>query len=148
MGSTGIADCDFRWINCDIGKGSDIMGDIGKHFNRSEFACPCCGLDNIDLSFVAKLDKGRKLLDFPFKINSGCRCANHNKVVGGSPKSAHLPSDLDGKCRAVDIAITNSRERFKFLVWAVSVFSRIGIGKNFIHVDDDKSKTPYVIWVY
>lgn len=148
MGSISNADFNFGGANRDIDKGGGVMGDLGKYFNRSEFACPCCGLDNVDLSFIAKLNKGRELLEFPFKINSGCRCANHNKAVGGSPKSAHLPSDLDGKCRGADIAITNSRQRFKFLVWAVSVFNRIGIGKNFIHVDDDTSKTPYVIWVY
>ena len=124
------------------------MGDLGKYFNRSEFACPCCGLDNVDPSFIAKLNKGRELLEFPFKINSGCRCSRHNRKVKGSFLSAHLPADSDGKCRAADISITDSSKRFKFLVWAISTFNRIGIGKNSIHVDDDKTKHPYVIWVY
>lgn len=66
------------------------MGDISKHFNRSEFACKCgCGFDVVDVELVNTLETLRQLLG-PVSINSGCRCKAHNDSVGGSPHSQHL----------------------------------------------------------
>ena len=64
---------------------------------RSEMACRCgCGFDCIDyqLKFILE-DLGCK---FSIKINSGCRCETHNKIVGGVANSYH------GQGKAVDIS--------------------------------------------
>jgi hypothetical protein len=43
----------------------------------------------------------------------------------------------------------NSTQRYATLKGLFLVgFSRIGIGKNFIHVDDDSEKAMKVVWLY
>ena len=50
---------------------------------------------------------------------------------------------------AVDISCNSSRDRSIILTALIdSGFTRIGIGKTFIHVDLDKSKSQNVIWMY
>ncbi len=121
------------------------MGDLTKNFSRHEFACKCgCGKDNIDLDFVETLQRIRDLTSYKMKINSGTRCRKHNatKRVGGKPTSSHL------KGVAVDIACKSSKKRYELLSLLGDEFHRIGIGKDFIHVDSDWTKTPEVTWVY
>ena len=113
-----------------------------KYFNKEEFDCPDCGFNNIDYDFVAKLELMREKLGMPFKITSGCRCEKHNKDAGGKPDSAHL------KGLAADIAVTGSRTRFTLIRLAYGFFLRIGVGRTFIHLDDDKALPQYVMWVY
>ncbi len=77
------------------------------------------------------------------KINSGCRCIKHNAVVGGKPTSSHLIG------WAADIAYAGSRRRFRLLKALLDAgFHRIGIGEEFIHVDDDPGKPGELIWLY
>ena len=66
--------------------------DYIKHFNKSEFACKCgCGFDNINLDLVKLLEQIRSHFgDNPLYITSGCRCASHNKAVGGVQGSRHV----------------------------------------------------------
>lgn len=64
---------------------------------------------------------------------------------------------------AVDIAVNDLRERFEVLrdvfafnccnanrpsADAISEIKRIGIAKNFIHIDIDPGKTQDVVWIY
>jgi uncharacterized protein YcbK (DUF882 family) len=115
------------------------------YFNRYDFKCKCgCGFNNIDTEFVDKLNEAREIAGVPFVITSGCRCRKHNAAVStcGDPlDSPHL------KGVAADIAIQNSIVRYLVLTALVAVgFTRIGIGRNFIHVDMDDNKPPKVIW--
>lgn len=81
--------------------------------------------------------------DFLKKITSGVRCPECNKKVGGVESSAHLLG------KAVDVAVSDSRERMEIVRVAMQVgFTRIGIGKNFVHLDVDNTKTDYVLWLY
>ena len=81
--------------------------------------------------------------NIPFIINSAWRSADHNEKVGGKPDSSHL------KGLAVDIKVTNSRQRFIILQSLIAAgFNRIGIAKTFIHVDGDNEKDPRVTWLY
>ena len=58
-------------------------GDLTEHFNRAEFACKCgCGFDDVDPKLAALCETIRVAADAPVKVNSGCRCAKHNKKVG------------------------------------------------------------------
>ena len=98
---------------------------------------------NMDINFLAKLDKAREYADLPFIINSAYRSPEHNAKVGGKPGSSHI------KGLAVDISAKDSRTRFLILdaLFAVG-FTRIGIADSFIHVDSDIDKSQNVIWTY
>lgn len=114
-----------------------------QFFKLSEFDCPCgCGKNNISLDLVYLLDKARSLAEVPFKVNRGCSCVEHNKTIKGySPTSSHLFG------LAVDISCKNSRVRFLIIRSLLAVgFNRIGVYKNHIHADIDKSKPSSVIW--
>ena len=76
------------------------MGDLSLHFNRSEFACPdLCGLDTVDAELLSDLDSIRTHFERPVTINSGCRCPEYNRSVGGAENSQHLLG------RAADIVV-------------------------------------------
>lgn len=76
------------------------MGDISKHFFRSEFACKCeCGQDTVDVQLITVLERLRKHFDSPIVINSGNRCPEYNKLIGGSSNSQHT------RGRAADIVV-------------------------------------------
>jgi hypothetical protein len=118
-----------------------------KHFDREEFACKCCGKLYFDEETLVMFDIARGFSDTPYKVNSGCRCDEHNKLVGGSESSSH-------RCElrpatAADISVTGSTQRFKILKGLILAgFTRIGIAKNFIHADNDPTKPSRLIWLY
>ena len=125
------------------------MGDLSKHFSKVEFVCQCIYVDcnckdgeQISKDLIKNLENVRELFGNPITITSGLRCEAHNKAVGGSPDSAHT------KGLAVDILCKNSRYRSHLLPLLWNRFKRIGIHKDFIHVDVDKSKDTDVVWVY
>ena len=116
-----------------------------RNFELSEFDSPDLrgsgSLMNVD--FLNLLDRARDVANIPFKINSGVRTLEHNMSIGGKIDSSHL------KGIAVDISATDSRSRFLIMNALISVgLHRIGIGKTFIHVDADTSKSRNVYWVY
>ena len=115
-----------------------------KYFKISEFECKCgCGKNNMDHETLIMLDAAREYAKTSFVINSGCRCEDHNKKVGGSPTSSHL------KGLAVDIRADNSVKRYKVVKGLLKAgFTRIGIGSNFVHADNDKKKDQEIIWTY
>jgi len=97
----------------------------------------------MDMPFVEELEKARVLSGVPFVINSGYRCPSHNASVGGKPTSAHLAG------KAVDISSMGSLSRFKIISSSIQAgFSRIGIGRTFVHIDSDDTKPSSVIWDY
>ncbi len=114
-------------------------------FTASEFASPDVKGSGVEMdsTFVYMLDSARGIAGIPFKINSGYRSASHNKLVGGVNNSAHT------KGCAADIKIENSNER-KIVLSALQKagFNRFGIGRTFIHVDNDTTKPSNVIWLY
>lgn len=119
-----------------------------KHFKKEEFACPCCGFNNISESFIDKLDVAREYARIPFKINSACRCPMHNSKVGGKRDSSHVSTKAT-PCKAADIDTDSGSERFTIVSALIRAgFRRIGIAKGFIHADDDMTKPQDVIWTY
>ena len=114
-----------------------------KHFKLSEFNCPCCHQEHMQPETLDMLDNAREIAGIPFSVTSGWRCRTHNKDVNGKPDSAHLPG------KAVDISAIGSRAKFKIVKGLIQAgFTRIGIGKGFIHADNDISKDTEVIWLY
>ena len=119
------------------------MGDITKDFSRKEFACHCgCGKDDICQTLVEILQTIRNEIEIPIIIHSGVRCEKYNAEVGGEKKSAHI------RGRAVDIKCLDSRTRYNLIWKLINRFDRIGIGKDFIHVDIDYTLPRQMIWIY
>ena len=119
------------------------------YFQKSEFDCKCgCGTNHVHWLFLKMLNQAREMANMPFVITSGCRCEKHNKAIGGKPNSSHL-STVDKECFAADIRCRNSYERALIIKSAVLAgFNRIGIGKDFIHLDHDLDKDQPLIWLY
>lgn len=125
------------------------------NFKREEFAH---GGPEMSPIFMSKLQAARLiarneahklgLSDVPFIISSGSRSIERNRRVGGKPDSPHLYG------RACDIGYTGSRECYLIVKsLLLAGFTRIGISKNFIHVDDGEliteiTKDHSVIWLY
>ena len=108
---------------------------LTEHFDSKEFACQCgCGSGNIMQNLVLKLEEVRVAIDRPMKINSGIRCLRHNKSIGSSDTSSHI------KGIAADIGCTQMSDRLQLMSEFVKHFQRIGIHKEFIHVDIDTDK--------
>ena len=114
-------------------------------FEYSEFDSPDekNSYINMDVAFLNKLSKARELAAIGFKITSGYRSTSHNTKVGGVPSSSHTVG------RAVDIYAPTSTQKYIIINALLQAgFNRIGVAKNFIHVDDDPSKSEDVIWTY
>jgi len=122
-----------------------------NYFPVNETKCLCgCGENNVSEVFRIKLNKTRITAGVPFVPTSFCRCESHNKAEGGSENSAHISNTKKSiKCKAVDIKATSSRQRYRIIQAAIIVgFNRIGIARDFIHLDDDTSKSEEVVWLY
>lgn len=114
-----------------------------RHFKRKEFECHCgCGGADMNEQFVAALDMARKDSGIPFRVMSGYRCERHNTNVGGVSESAHT------RGYAADIQTSGSAERIALLRVLLKYFDRVGVDKNFIHVDCDPDKPRPCAWVY
>jgi len=112
------------------------------NFKLDEFNCKC-GKNKMDKDFLSKLNQARIISGIPYIITSGYRCQRHNKAVGGKSTSSHM------KGLACDILADTSRKRSLILSGLIKAgFTRIGIGYNFIHVDNDKNKSQNVVWLY
>ncbi len=124
-----------------------------NYFDFDEFASPDdanSGLPTSDggkmcIDFLHKLDEIRHIYGKPIKINSGYRTPEHNLKVGGRVGSSHAKVP----CRAVDIHCNNSADRSELIsaIIKVGLGRRLGIGKTFLHLDDDSSK-PNACWLY
>lgn len=109
----------------------------------SEFDCPCCGKNHMEPRVFNRFCLAREISGVFYIINSGWRCPEHNKKVGGSETSSHLTGE------AGDIKSITSNHRFQVIRGLREAgFTRIGIAKTFIHADDDRNKTQGVIWLY
>lgn len=99
------------------------------------------GCEYMNTQFLLSINFIGSKLGHKLKINSGYRTAKHNSIVGGVKTSSYR------KGLAVDIAIKTSNERYIIILYALQRgISRIGIYRNFIHLDIDGSKPQKVIW--
>jgi len=72
---------------------------VGHFWKRQEFACHCgCGRDEVHPFLVQLADDVRRHVGVAMSCNSGVRCEEHNREIGGrvsSPASfgsLHLPA--------------------------------------------------------
>ena len=123
-----------------------------RYFRYEEFDCKCkkcransegLGIDIMDLDFLMMLDDARHKAGIAFVITSGVRCSSHNRASGGKKDSAHLHGF------AADIACNDSRSR-GYMIGALyeAGFNRIGVHREFLHVDDEPSKEADLLWLY
>jgi uncharacterized protein YcbK (DUF882 family) len=113
-----------------------------RSFSPNELAiCPCCDKLKRDDIFFGTLQMCRDLYNSPMSITSGYRCPKHNEAIGGSPTSSHL------KACAADISATSPQHLSQLMKVLPTFFDRIGVAKNFIHVDSDRAK-PEALWTY
>ena len=129
-----------------------LMGDLSKNFSRLEIMCPCgCGANKISSILIEKLQKVRNIIGTSIIITSGVRCEFYNTSIKASMNSSHIP-DSYGMGNAVDIACTNSKDRYELVELSQKFFNRIGISGGsyggFVHLDVDRSKVQEVMWIY
>jgi zinc D-Ala-D-Ala carboxypeptidase len=111
------------------------VGDLSRHFSRSEFVCHCgrCGCWKVLDELVIALEQLRERVGVPIKVVSGRRCPAHNERVHGSRSSQHLL----GSAADVIISGLSVAEMF-YQAESVVAFESGGIGVydgGFIHVD-------------
>ena len=107
---------------------------ISNYFKRSEFKCKCklkCGKTTVDVELIKVLDDVRRYFNKPIIINSGHRCPEHNKRIGGRKHSKHI----DGI--AVDIVVKGINPHVVYEYLNQKYPDRYGIGdyKRFTHID-------------
>lgn len=116
-----------------------------RYFTDSEFRkCnPPCRIDDMQQSTLDMMDAVRELAGIPLVINCAYRSREYDKAKGRSGNSAHV------KGMGVDIRCNTSQNRMKILRACYKVgVRRIGIGKTFIHIDNDTSLPQDVAWDY
>ena len=117
--------------------------NLSLNFKVREFICPCCHEEGIKEDLVFQLQLVHDLLPVNriMIVTSGYRCKEHNGKVGGVEDSAYV------KGLAADIKCEDSNYRFMLIKAFIRAgFKRIGVYKNFIHVDLDPDKPQNVMW--
>ena len=118
-----------------------------KYFKPEEFDCKCgkCGLGykDMDPDHLVRLEAARGYAGIPFVITSAMRCAEHNRAEGGKPTSDHLTG------HGTDVATPDSATRSAVITGAVMAgFTRIGVGKTFVHLGSSPRNPQNVVWLY
>jgi zinc D-Ala-D-Ala carboxypeptidase len=122
-----------------------------RYFDFSEFDSPDekgSGEKHMDRGFLRKLDNARHIAGIPFRITSGFRTKAYNiDLTNRGYKTSKTSPHMKGL--AADISTPDSKTRYKVIeALRLQNFTRIGIGKNFVHCDTDTSKSQEVIWHY
>jgi len=116
------------------------MGDLTAKFSLAEFRCRCgCGGDHIDMKLVHALQQLRDIIGRPLWVNSGFRCARHNRIVGGAPASQHtLGRAVDVRGAPVSTIVAAAMQ--------VPAFRAGGIGayREWVHLDVRDGRARWV----
>ena len=131
-----------------------MLGNLSTHFWKWEFKCKClkCIRKKVRVSsmLLFKLESMIMVIDKsaeihrPVIVNSGNRCEEYNKKIGGVPNSPHIPNP-DGE--AADIRVKGITALELGLIAEEVGGLRIGIGKVYIHVDV-RPPCPSKFWYY
>jgi len=114
------------------------------YFQDSELTCKC-GCHSIikPPEGLLRLNYTRLSASIPFILNSATRCKDHNANAGGSKTSDHLYGE------GWDVACDSSRNRFLIVESAIKAgITRIGIGKEFVHLGVHNLNPQEVMWLY
>ena len=114
-----------------------------KYFSNDEFKRVACTRSQINDDSLRRLDRAREIAGIPFILNSAYRSPETDRASGRSGKGAHTLG------KAFDVSCVDSRSRYLIVLGALSAgFTRIGIGKTFIHMDDAFELPTPRIWLY
>lgn len=114
-----------------------------KYFKNDEFERVACSVTDCNPDSLQRLDRAREIAGVPFILTSAYRSPESEKLKGRSGKGAHTLG------RAFDVRCTDSASRYSIVFGALAAgFTRIGIGKTFIHMDDAISLPSPRIWLY
>lgn len=118
------------------------VGDILSYLNLSS-CVPACKEEDLNPILVEMLILAQHYSNYQFVINSGYRTQGYEREKGRKGDSSHC------KRIAVDISAVDSHVRYKVVASCLMAgFPRIGIGKNFVHVDLDETKAHPIIFHY
>lgn len=114
-----------------------------KYFTEDELQKVSSSPAHFNETSLVRLDRAREIAGVPFVITSAYRSKEHEYSKGRNGTSAHCYG------RAFDIACTTPRKRWLIVHAAIAAgFTRIGIGKSFVHVDDSPIHSQCQIWHY
>ena len=115
------------------------------HFSESEFqrCSPACYWSDMSAAFMKRLERFREIVACPVYLNSAFRSSAYEIQHGRTGSSMHTFG------RAVDIRCRSNQERLKFIRAAIECgFNGIGIGYNYIHLDDRDDCMNPCMWLY
>ena len=118
---------------------------MSKYFSEGEFnrCVPSCSMNDMDSDFLLLLDKVREDCGIPLIINCAYRSSEYDIRKGRSGNSSHC------RGKAVDIRCNDSSTAFKIVNAAIkNGINRIGVARNYIHIDNDDSLPHNVMWNY
>ena len=117
---------------------------LSENFDSSEMKCRCgCGAEDVSPELIQVLQSVRHTIGRAMTINSGRRCHEHNREVGGKTNSAHL------RGTAADVSVHDSVHKFSIVAAAISAGAvGIGVGRTFVHIDVDVDLPRPAIWAY
>lgn len=108
------------------------MTKLSDNFYRYEFECKCgCGGNTQDTETMLVVQDVRDAFDSPVFVNSGYRCPDYNKRIGGAPESQHMYG------RANDIRVSGVSPKRVADYLERKYPGKYGIGRyrSFTHVD-------------
>lgn len=114
------------------------MVKVSKDFYLYEFESRDTQEVKIDPVMINLNQAFRDKVGIPYTPNSAYRTPEHNKRVGGSPKSQHLSG------KAIDIPLLKGYTIEEMAGIAEELgFTGIGLYQNFIHVDTREEKARW-----
>lgn len=136
----------FSWSEFDTGATqADRDAGVDTYFSplHGNHRVTGSGQQHMNADFIRLLDKIREDAGFPFIITSGYRSPAWNTQVGGSANSSHMQGI------AVDIRVLNDGQRHALVKAALKHgVNRFGWGRNYVHIDVDRTKRPQTVWGY
>lgn len=116
-----------------------------RFFKEKEFVCRCCGelppyaRENVKALVAAVLDPARERFGKPIIVNSGYRCAKHNREVGGVTQSQHLVGEAaDIRCHT---DTTDSTDKLAKAIVENGKYDQLILYQNFVHVSWKRPST-------
>ncbi len=114
---------------------------LSANFYRFEFECKCgkCDYDTVDKELIDVLQHLREHFSSSITINSGNRCPEYNKSVGGADASYHI------RGRAADIAVKDvtPQEVQRYVLSKYKDKYGIGCYNSFTHIDTRSRKARW-----
>ena len=113
-----------------------------EFFTPEELRCPSTHKIQLANGFQEELVRLRRQFNHPMILTSCCRTEEHNRKIGGHPRSLHVcdrPYHPTGGCMAADVSIADwtMEELTFFMDLCVKNGWSFGLNKkhNFIHID-------------